>query len=585
MVVPTGFPCPVRDYSVGRRLPPRVRVRERLFLYPVRTVPKLDHRTCQPTRGAGGTLRVRGRLLRSRVAVHSGTRDSAGPQGSDGSTRSYDQRAQDRSNPALQRYRCPGPPLLQDPVYGSPYVPSQPPSPGPGPQEVLDPYYTDAAPVLGVPIGAPEALGPLMGTASTKHARLMNLVDKMAKTGHPHAALRLLQVCGVRRYQHFLRGLPPDQSLEPLAMGDMLVRDSLLQLLRMTEAEHAELATRDVMARASLPTRMGGLNLPKMSDEAELAHVSAFAAAAEDLHSRLASMAGNRAAERVAGCLAEVPEETAWGLALREARRSVTPLLSLDPESVATLRDAAPEGPPTFRCGVRLNRARAPARFRERRPEYRDEYTDIASIRVPSCDAMSFRRVKGLQAKLSRARRAREYLYLMEDLIDSGHKRETARMLSSSGGGVAFTVSDDTLTHDLDSDEYIRHRASPRPRLPSGPSLPVAFRCQSCLQTQSMVAATAANCPAMAMADHLPRCPADANPSEMHDEVRDCLANLLVTETSINPRDIVTEKTNLIRDTCLAASAHRTSSSTTSTAGGSTCSWMSLSSPSSRTPP
>ena len=338
------------------------------------------------------------------------------------------------------------PPLLDDPIYGSPYVSPRPPSPGPSPGEVLEPYYTDAALVLGVPIGNPTTVADLMSTPTTRHARLMNLVDKLAKTGHPHAALRLLQVCGVRRYQHFLRGLPPDQSLEPLATGDMLVRDSLLQLLRMSETEHADHAgSRDIMARASLPTRMGGLNLPRTTDEAELAHVAAYAAAAEDLHSRLTSMAGNRAAETVADYLSAVPEDTAWGDALRSARRAVTPLLSLDPESVANLREAAPEGPPTFRCGVRLNRARPPARFREGRAEYRDAYADIASLRVPACSAMTNRRVKGLQAKLSRARRARAYLSLLGDLTDAEAKRETARLLSSSGGGVAFTVSDDLL--------------------------------------------------------------------------------------------------------------------------------------------
>ena len=393
-----------------------------------------------------------------------------------------------------------------------------------------------------------------MGTPSTRHARLMNLVEKLSKTGHPHAALRLLQVCGVRRYQHFLRGLPPDQSLETLALGDMLVRDTLLQLLRMSEAEHADLAgPHDIMARASLPTRMGGLNLPKMMDEAELAHVSAYAAAAEDLHSRLVSLAGNRAAERVAACLADVPEETAWGEALREARRSITPLLSLDPDSVANLRDAAPEGPPVFRCGVRLNRARPPSRLSDRKPEYRDAYADIASLRVPSCSAMVFRRVKGLQAKLSRARRAREYLSVMDSLIESENKRETARLLSSSGGGVAFTVSDDASTHDLDADEYV---TALRLTLgfPPPPTHHVCYRCQSCFQSQSMVADTAANNPALAMADHLPRCPAHANASEMHDEIRDAMAKLLVTETSLNPRDIVTEKTNLVRDTRLRPS-------------------------------
>ena len=52
----------------------------------------------------------------------------------------------------------------------------------------------------------------------------------------------------------------------------------------------------------------------------------------------------------------------------------------------------------------------------------------------------------------------------------------------------------------------------------------------------------------MAMADHLPRCPAHGNATAIHDVVRRCLANMIATETTIRPRDIVTEKTNRVRD-------------------------------------
>ena len=40
----------------------------------------------------------------------------------------------------------------------------------------------------------------------------------------------------------------------------------------------------------------------------------------------------------------------------------------------------------------------------------------------------------------------------------------------------------------------------------------------------------------------------------MHDVVRRCLAGVIATETTVRPRDIVTEKTNLVRDTRLRPS-------------------------------
>ena len=348
-----------------------------------------------------------------------------------------------------------------------------------------------------------------------------------------------------------MRALPPHQCLETLAVADSLVASSLRNILRIPN-DYLTCPTRTaLMARASFPTRMGGLNLPKLLGEADLAHVSAFAAAAEDLHARLLTLAPNAAALRVAESLQEVPEEMAWGHSLREARRAITPLLRLPPDDVETLRSAAPEGPPSIKCGIRLNRSRPPGRVRGT-PEWCDAYADIASLRVPSTTAMAFRRVKGLQSKLSRAKRAREYLAHLTSLKTAKNKRETARLLSTSGGGVAFTVSDDPIAHAIDPDEYV---TAVRNALgfPPDPANEITFRCAACHQSQSAVS-TRSNDPEMAMADHLPRCPAHANATAMHDVVRRCLARLIATETTVRPRDIVTEKTNLVRDTRLRPS-------------------------------
>ena len=193
-------------------------------------------------------------------------------------------------------------------------------------------------------------------------------------------------------------------------MADALVSDSLRKLLRFPAGYFDTPARHALLVRASFPTRMGGLKLPKLLlGEADLAHVAAFAAAPPKASTPSSSplLRTLRPYVRVAQSLQEVPEDMAWGHSLREARRAITPLLRLPPDDVATLRTAAPVGPPSIKCGVRLNRSRpwAVSGVFTVIPEWRDAYADIASLRVPSTTATwpSAGSRPGLQSKLSRA--------------------------------------------------------------------------------------------------------------------------------------------------------------------------------------
>ena len=285
------------------------------------------------------------------------------------------------------------------------------------PHERLEKFMRDAILVLGVPLGRGVERREMMEEPTARQARLTMLIGEMATAGHPHAALRLLQVCGVRRYQHYLRGLPPEQSddSETLRVADELVRNTLLGILREPAIDVQTQARRDPLDRACLPTRMGGLNLPRMAEEAQGAHLAAFAAAAEDLHGRLCALPNNRTAEKVARLVQQVPEEVEWGAAVRGAWEAVQPLLALSDSDRQLLRKAAPEGPPAIRTGVRINSARPARRNRRDRPEYiyPDTYADIAALEVPAVEELALRRVPKLQAKLGRAagpRRARHIL-------------------------------------------------------------------------------------------------------------------------------------------------------------------------------
>ena len=83
-------------------------------------------------------------------------------------------------------------------------------------------------------------------------------------------------------------------------------------------------------------------------------------------------------------------------------------------------------------------------------------YEDIAEILLPEeLGDLTLARNPSLQTTLSRARRARVFRRTLEGLQLQGRKRDAARLLSSSGGGVAFTVSNDYHTFDMAADEYV----------------------------------------------------------------------------------------------------------------------------------
>ncbi len=111
----------------------------------------------------------------------------------------------------------------------------------------------------------------------------------------------------MRRYAHFLRGLPPDQSTPALEQADDVVRTTLEHILQVTPLDRSRPGYGESLLRATLPVRMGDLNLPAMAAEAPGAHVAAFAAAAQELHGRLQRLYDNQFARAVAADIAIVP--------------------------------------------------------------------------------------------------------------------------------------------------------------------------------------------------------------------------------------------------------------------------------------
>ncbi len=107
-----------------------------------------------------------------------------------------------------------------------------------------------------------------------------------------------------------------------------------------------------------------------------------------------------------------------------------------------SLRTSAPEGTPAQRPGIRLNGGVAPE-LRTQPETFSESYLDLEQIDLPELSAMALARTPQLQSVLlSRARRARDYLGLLARARQDRRLRDVARLLSSSGGGMAYVVSD-----------------------------------------------------------------------------------------------------------------------------------------------
>ena len=73
----------------------------------------------------------------------------------------------------------------------------------------------------------------------------------------------------------------------------------------------------------------------------------------------------------------------------------------------------------------------------------------------------------------------------------------------------------------------------------------VPYRCPACSLAQDFVRDDITNNPVMAMVDHVPRCPARALTTHMHNGVRDVLVQLLKEYTSVNNNNVSKEPTGL----------------------------------------
>ena len=121
--------------------------------------------------------------------------------------------------------------------------------------------------------------------------------------------------------------------------------------------------------------------------------------------------------------------------------------------------------------------------------------------------------------------------------------RDAARLVSSSGGGTTFLVSDDRRVHAVAGADYVQIVRHVMGMVPVA-ATPVPHRCPICTVAHDAVRDDPTNDAHLAMADHIPRCPFRALlalTTQLHDVVRSTLVRLLKEHTSLSARSTIVD--------------------------------------------
>ena len=262
-----------------------------------------------------------------------------------------------------------------------------------------------------------------------RHDRLLAHLRGMARA-EPHAALRILQVVGVRRFQHLMRTLPPSVCDIFLQRRDEAIRATLEHILHLAP----DTLRRFAEVRARMPHLLGGANVPSLHTERNAAFVAAHALTLGPLCERLRRLRGPTHSNLASRLLAYAESPRPWASALRSSFHALQDQLHLQPWMVAFLDDMAPLYPSFAVAGDEGSAQEVPSRFSLHHP-----LSDLQALCPPEGATSK------LVPRLSFRLRAKELLATMPHQT----KLQRLQLLSSSGpGSVAFISSDSDRAYD-----------------------------------------------------------------------------------------------------------------------------------------
>jgi hypothetical protein len=219
------------------------------------------------------------------------------------------------------------------------------------------PFAAGSAPDGHLPLGLLPYVEEELRKIGSAHEELLDDIFHIAAAlDKPHEALRLLQVVGVRRFQHLLRALPPAATSAFAADRDVSVLYTFKCILGLELVD----VPRYTMEFIHLPARFGGAALPSMHQEVTGAHFASWAATLAPMLETLRSWrspAANAIAVEM-GSLESSP--LPYAQHARMAAAAVRPLTQLSQETLAFAGCIARAQTPVLRAGVQVPRSHPP---------------------------------------------------------------------------------------------------------------------------------------------------------------------------------------------------------------------------------
>ena len=269
-----------------------------------------------------------------------------------------------------------------------------------------------------------------------RHDRLLALTSAISELC-PRSAMRLLQVTGVRRFQHVMRPLPPAVSHALLERRDLAIAACKRRILQDDE----DILQGPLGTIANGPAQFGGCNTSSVADERHAAHVACYGLVLGPLASRLSSCPAPSPASkgthaRLASHLRSAGlATTPWAVALRQARDDLCDQVDLTGEDAWMPEHINGIAPP--RTSMETAGDRLPAS-----PQSRD-MQDTQPPDIPAI-ALSEKGMKRLMGKFSFAVRAKLHCQAYRQLTP---RQRTWSNSTAGRGSVSYLYMDTSPVH------------------------------------------------------------------------------------------------------------------------------------------
>ena len=146
---------------------------------------------------------------------------------------------------------------------------------------------------VGCPLGQSGWARRRLVCTVARHSGFLRRTRAVARR-HPSQALRLLQICGVRRFQHHIRVADPVHTRGPARAADVMVERAFLEIAQplgwasssWEETEDGGGYGEHSLQRARQPAAFGGAGLTSMEEEVDSAAYASWGATLQPLIER-----------------------------------------------------------------------------------------------------------------------------------------------------------------------------------------------------------------------------------------------------------------------------------------------------------